>query len=132
MKTAGILLVGILALCAQLQLATVAAGGTGECLGGIGRLRRAGSGQGSHMGRAGKTDHIGTEPGTSSASGHPMTGRGDLSHTLPLSHEAPALQHREGPLRSAPCGQRGQTGRALQQQQDAAARWEPCLQAFGC
>lgn len=43
MKTAGILLVGILALCAQLQLATVAAGGTGECSGGIGRLRPAGS-----------------------------------------------------------------------------------------
>lgn len=33
MKTAGILLVGILTLCAQLQPAAAAAGGMGECWG---------------------------------------------------------------------------------------------------
>lgn len=33
MKITGILLIGIMALCAQLQAAAVAPGGTGECLG---------------------------------------------------------------------------------------------------
>lgn len=67
MKTAGILLMGILALCTQLQPAAVAAGGTGECSGHC----RAGLGRGSRVGRAGKTDHTGTEPGASAALGHP-------------------------------------------------------------
>lgn len=39
MKTTGILLVGILALCAQMQMANAAPRGTGECLGIMGRPR---------------------------------------------------------------------------------------------
>lgn len=53
MKTTSILLVGILALCAQLQPATAAAGGKGECWGGTGRPRPAGSQGVAGLARAG-------------------------------------------------------------------------------
>lgn len=142
MKTAGILLMGILALCAQLQPAIAAARGTGECLRGMGRLHPTGFWDaaglawagGSCMGRAGETDHTGTKPDTSLAPGYPMMGWGGPGHTLPSSCEALGLQHGEGPPRSVPCGQHGQAGRAWWQQQDVAMWWEPCLwaPAFSC
>lgn len=43
MRTVGILLVGVLALCAQLQLATTAPSAKGECSGDVGRPHPAGS-----------------------------------------------------------------------------------------